>query len=70
MPEKHGRLMNAGQPCWEDRTLASSPYRDLAMTPDFLDTQSEKLQAPYLSVPTRDDDANKIEAFGRRNEKG
>jgi hypothetical protein len=63
MPEKHGRLMNAGQPCWEDRTLASSPFRDLAMIRDFLDSPSEKLQAPYLSVPTWDDDATKIEAY-------
>jgi hypothetical protein len=61
--ERHGRRMNAGQPCWEDRTLASSPFRDLAMTRDFLDSLSEKLQAPYLSVPTRDDDSTKIEAY-------
>jgi len=62
MPEKHGRLTNAGQPCWEDRILASSPFRDLAMTRDFLDSLSEKLQAPYLSVPTRHEDSTKIEA--------
>ena len=71
MPQKHGRLMNAGQPCAEDRTLASSPFRDLAMTRDFLDSPSEKLQAPYLSVPTRDDDSTKIERIGEDiNEKG
>jgi hypothetical protein len=33
------------------------------MTRDFLDSPSEKLQAPYLSVPTWDDDATKIEAY-------
>ncbi len=42
--------------------MASSPFRDLAMTRDFLDSLSEKLQAPYLSVPTRHEDSTKIEA--------
>jgi hypothetical protein len=33
------------------------------MTRDFLDSLSEKLQAPSLSVPTRDDDTTKIETY-------
>src|SRR4029077_4282957 len=32
-----------------DLTLASSPFLNLAMTRDFLDSLSEKLQAPSLS---------------------
>jgi hypothetical protein len=42
-----------------------------SITRDFLDSLSEKLQAPYLSVPTRDDDSTKIERIGEDiNEKG
>ncbi len=43
--------------------MASSPFQNLALTLDFLDSLSEKLQAPYLSVPTWGDDAPKIEAY-------
>jgi hypothetical protein len=32
MPKKHGLLMSAGQPCWDDRTLASSPFREIAIS--------------------------------------
>jgi hypothetical protein len=33
------------------------------MIRDFLDSLFEKLQATYVSVPTRDDDSTKIEAY-------
>jgi len=63
MLEKHGPLMNAGQPSWEDRTFGSSLFRDLAMTRDFLDSRSDKLQTPYPSNPFKTTGQAKIEAY-------
>jgi hypothetical protein len=72
MLEKHGRLMNAGQPDWEDRILGIvtvSEPRDA--TPDFLDSLSEEVQAPYLSVPSRDADSTRSRCIREDiNEKG
>ena len=46
-----------------ERTFDIVAFSELAMTRDFLDSLSNKLQAPYLSVPTRDDDSTNIEAY-------
>ena len=71
MLEKHGPLMNAGQPCWEESDIRIVAVSRLAMTRDFLDSRSDKLQTPYPIEPTQDNGSARSRLIGEDiNEKG
>jgi hypothetical protein len=62
---KTWRLMNAGQPCGEERTLGSLPFRTLRRCAPPLDSLSEEQHAPRLVKSAREEEPIKVKVLGR-----